>query len=191
MIVIGNKIISEEIKDKEFVCNLAACKGACCVEGDGGAPIELDEMEDMEEIYEKVKPFLTPEGIDAIEKQGPFVLEKEDGIMKTPLVKNKACAYVNYKDGITYCGIEKAWMEKKIDFRKPVSCHLYPIRISKLNNGMEAINFEQWDICSPACENGANLKIPVYQFTKNALIRKYGEEFYNALEATVKFMEKD
>ena len=190
MIAIDNKIISEELKDKHFVCNLAACKGACCVEGDGGAPIELDEMDEMEEIQEKVKSYLTPEGIEAIEKQGPFVLDKEDGIMKTPLVNGKACAYVNYKNGITYCGIEKAWQEKKIDFRKPISCHLYPVRITKLQD-MDALNYEQWDICNPACVHGENLKVPIYKFTKEALIRKYGEAFYQTLEATIAFMEKD
>lgn len=190
MIAIDNKIISEELKDKHFVCNLAACKGACCVEGDGGAPLDFDELDIIEDILEDVKPYLTPEGIEAIEKHGPFDLDKEDGIMKTTLVDGKACAFVNYKNGITYCGIEKAWQEKKIDFRKPVSCHLYPVRITKLND-MDALNYEQWNICNPACKHGEELKIPIYKFAKEALIRKYGEDFYNTLEATINFMESN
>lgn len=191
MIIIDDKIVSDELKDKYFVCNLSACKGACCVEGESGAPLDMDELDEMEDNYETVKPYLTPEGIAAIENQGHFVLDSTDGVFKTPLIEGTgACAYVNYKNGIAYCGIEKAWLDKKSEFRKPVSCHLYPVRISKYD-GFEAVNYEQWDICNPACENGAQLKVPVYKFVKEALIRKYGEEFYRQLEAAIEFSEKN
>jgi hypothetical protein len=190
MIIIDDKIVSEELKDKHFVCNLSACKGACCVEGDSGAPLDFDELDVMENIYEKVKSYITQEGIAAIENQGHFILDNEDGVMKTPLIEGTgACAYVNYKNGTAYCGIERAWIDKKIDFRKPVSCHLYPVRITK-HKDFEAVNYERWDICNPACSQGDELKVPIYKFVKEALIRKYGEDFYAALEASIKFSEE-
>lgn len=184
MIAIDNKLISEELKDKHFVCDLAKCKGACCVEGDSGAPLEFDELDIMEdeEFLETVFPYITENGRKNIEEKGPFYLDEEVGQMKVSLKDDDACAFVNYENGIAYCGIEKAWLDKKVDFRKPVSCHLYPIRIQNLGE-YEALNYEQWDICAPACNNGAKLEVPVYKFTKQALIRKYGEEFYNEMEA--------
>lgn len=192
MIVIDNKLISDDIKDKHFVCDLAKCKGACCVEGDSGAPIDIDEMEIMEDeqFLETVFPYLTDEGRKAIENQGPFYLDEEVGEMKVTLKNDNACAFVNYKNGNTYCGIEKAWLEKKVSFRKPVSCHLYPIRIEKYE-AYDAVNYEQWDICNPACSHGESLQVPIYKFTKEALIRKYGENFYAELEATIQHMENN
>jgi len=192
MIVIDNKLISDDIKDKHFVCDLAKCKGACCVEGDSGAPIDIDEMEIMEDeqFLETVFPYLTQEGREAIETKGPFYLDEEVGEMKVTLKKDDACAFVNYKNGTTYCGIEKAWLEKKVDFRKPVSCHLYPIRIEKYE-AYDAVNYEQWDICNPACSHGESLQVPIYKFTKEALIRKYGADFYQELEATIHHMDNN
>jgi hypothetical protein len=191
MIIIDNKLISEDIKDKHFVCDLAKCKGACCVEGDSGAPLDFDELDIMEdeELLAQVFPYLTQEGIDAIEKEGPFYLDNEDGVMKVTLKSDNACAFVNYKNGIAYCGIEKAWLDKKIDFRKPVSCHLYPIRIQSYPE-YDAVNYEKWSICSPACSNGAALQVPIYQFNKEALIRKYGANFYEQLVATIQHMDE-
>lgn len=189
MIIIDDKIVSEDVAKEYFACDLAKCKGACCVEGDSGAPLELDELDVIEDLVDKVKPYLTKEGIDVIEKDGPFYLDKEDGTMKTSLINGGACVFINYKNGIAYCGIEKAWLDKKVSFRKPVSCHLYPIRIEKLHD-YEALNYEEWDICKPACSNGKELKIPIYKFAKNAIIRKYGEEFFRKLEATIEHLEK-
>jgi hypothetical protein len=191
MIVIDNKLISDDIKDKLFVCDLAKCKGACCVEGDSGAPIDMDEMEILEDedFLKTVFPYITEEGRKAIEEKGPFYLDEEVGEMKVTLKDDDACAFVNYKNGIAHCGIEKAWMDKKVAFRKPVSCHLYPIRIQSFPE-YDAVNYESWDICSPACSHGESLKVPVYKFTKEALIRKYGAEFYEKLEATIEHLEK-
>ncbi len=191
MIVIDDKIISEDLKDKHFVCDLAKCKGACCVEGDSGAPIDIDEMEILEDetFLEAVSPYLTQNGRDAIAANGPFYLDEEVGEMKVTLKDDNACAFVNYKNGTTYCGIEKAWMDKKVDFRKPVSCHLYPIRIQSFPE-YDAVNYETWDICKPACSHGQELQVPVYKFAKAALIRKYGESFYENLEATIAHLEK-
>lgn len=191
MIAIDDKLISEDIKDKHFVCDLAKCKGACCVEGDSGAPLEFDELDILEDedFLAAVAPYLTKEGLQAIDENGPFYLDEEVGQMKVILKEDKACAFVNYKNGIAYCGIEKAWMDKKISFRKPISCHLYPIRIQKFED-YDAVNYESWEICNPACSHGESLQVPVYKFTKEALIRKYGVDFYAQLEATIAHLEK-
>lgn len=180
MIEHGKTIISQDLLEKDFVCNLSACKGACCVEGDAGAPLENDEVEKLAEIYPRVKPFLREEGVKAIEKQGTSIKDW-DGEMVTPLVNGKECAYVIYDEkGITKCGIEKAYEAGEVDFKKPLSCHLYPVRITKYSR-FDALNYHKWDICSPACTLGKELEVPVYKFVKDALIRKYGEEWYAEL----------
>lgn len=182
MIIIEEVLISDDVMDKAFVCNLDACKGACCVEGDEGAILEEKELPILENIYPQVKEFITPEGREAIEKQGYYIRNAE-GEYKTPLINNGPCAYIYYDNKIALCGIEKAYREGKIDWQKPVSCHLYPIRIEKIGE-LEALNYERWNICNPACKNGKKLQVPVFRFVKDALIRKYGSEFYDAMEAT-------
>jgi hypothetical protein len=180
MIKIGEVLVSDDIKEKEFVCNLEKCKGACCVEGDYGAPLEEDELEILKEIYPKVKPYLTKEGIKAIEEQGTHVLD-EDGDLSTPTIGGKECAYALYDaKGILKCGIEQAYYDGKIGWKKPISCHLYPIRITKKKN-FEAVNYHKWDICSPACTFGKELGVPIYKFLKEPLIRKYGQDWYEGL----------
>lgn len=182
MIAVGEALISEDLLEKEFVCNLSACKGACCVEGDSGAPLEAEEVKILAEEYPKIEPFLRPEGQRAIAAQGTSVIDEWDGEAVTPLVNDAECAYVTFDDkGTALCGIEQAWKKGATTFRKPVSCHLYPIRIQKYQ-GFEAVNYHKWNICSPACSLGQELKVPVYQFTKEALIRKYGADWYQELE---------
>ncbi|MDX2306294.1 MAG: DUF3109 family protein [Microscillaceae bacterium] len=184
MYVIGNTYISDDIVEEFFVCDLEKCKGACCVEGDLGAPLEKEELPIIEAIYEKVKPYLTSKGIAAIEKQGTFIRDYE-GDFSTPTINGKECAYAFYdKRGILKCGIEAAYRDGKIDFQKPISCHIYPIRISKIGED-EALNYNQWNICAPACRLGAMLSQPIYKFLKEALIRKYGEAWYAELEQLV------
>ncbi len=183
MIIIGDKIISDDIIHQKFACNLEACKGACCVEGDYGAPLELDELPILDAIYDQVKPFLTKKGIIAIEKQGKYVAISREGEFATTLIDNQPCAYYFQDRGISYCGIEKAWMAGKIDFRKPISCQLYPIRVTKAKNGQEFLNYDQWDICGAACANGKKKDIRVYEFLKAPLVRKYGADFYDELAA--------
>ncbi len=182
MIAIDDTLISEEILEKAFVCDLSKCKGACCVEGDAGAPLEKEEKLILEQGYSAVKPYLRKEGIAAIESQGKAVVDPNDGEFVTPLVNGAECAYVIFDEkGVTKCGIEKAWEEGATSFRKPVSCHLYPIRISKYPS-FDAVNYHKWQICAPACSLGAQLKVPVYQFAKDALVRKYGEDWFKQLE---------
>ena len=189
MIQIEDTIISNDLLKKEFVCNLQKCKGICCVEGDSGAPLDEDELEILDEIFPKVKPFLRQEGIDAIEAQGTFIKD-EDGDWVTPLVNNAECAYVIFDEkGITKCGIEKAYEAGVIHWQKPISCHLYPVRIQKYK-AFTAVNYHQWDICSDACVFGKELGVTVAEFLKTPLIRKFGEEWYEQLMAAKKEIKK-
>jgi hypothetical protein len=190
MLAIKDTLVSEEIIEKRFVCDLNACKGACCVKGDYGAPLEDDELEMLEEVYPKVKPYLSKEGIAAIEKQGKYLrYDKKEWV--TPLIKGRECAYTIFdENGIAKCGIEKAYFEGKVEWRKPVSCHLYPIRINKLKNSVEAVNYDKWSICKPACKLGDTLKVPIYKFLKDSLIRKYGEDWYKELELAAEHLVK-
>jgi hypothetical protein len=181
MLQIDHHLISEDIFHEQFECELSQCKGKCCIEGDLGAPLELKELKILEEIYHKLKPFLTKSGIEAIEKQGKYI-EHEKGEFSTTLVNGKECAYLNYENGIAVCAIEKAWKAGAIDFQKPISCHLYPIRIWE-KNGIIGINYEEWEICKCACTKGKKNNVPVYQFLKNAIIRRFGTEFYEILDA--------
>lgn len=181
MFQLGKTIVSEDLLEKEFVCNLSACKGACCVEGEAGAPVTKEEVAILKEIYPKVKGFLRPEGIAAIEAQGTHV-SNSLGELETPLVDGKECAYVTFNErGHASCGIEEAFNTGVIEFRKPISCHLYPVRVQDYSE-FAAVNYHRWPICDDACTLGKELKVPVYKFVKEALIRKFGVNWYNELE---------
>jgi len=181
MFQIKNALVSEEIIEKDFVCNLNACKGACCVDGEAGAPLEEEETEILVDIYVKVKPFLTKAGIAAIEEDGAFV-KGEDGEWETPLVNKNECAYVIYDaNAVAKCGLEEAYNAGATKWKKPISCHLYPIR-TKAYSTFTAVNYHKWEICDPACSLGAELKVPIYKFVKESLIRKFGAEWYAELE---------
>lgn len=181
MFQLGKTIVSEDIIKKEFVCNLSACKGACCVDGDAGAPLDENETKILEAIYPEVKPYLRKEGIEAIESQGVFI-ETEDGELETPLINNAECAYVIFDEKKTaLCAIEQAYNDGKVDWKKPVSCHLYPVRVKDYSE-FSAVNYHQWPICDDACSLGKELQVPVYKFVKEALIRKFGEDWYAQLE---------
>jgi hypothetical protein len=185
MFQLGKTIVSEEIIENDFVCNLSACKGGCCVDGNAGAPLEEKETEILVDVYRAVKPFLRKEGIDAIEDQGAFV-KGEDGEWETPLVNGSECAYVVFdQNGIVKCGIEEAYDKGVIGWKKPVSCHLYPVRVQEYST-LTAVNYHRWEICDPACSLGATLQVPIYQFVKDALIRKFGKSWYAELEQVAK-----
>jgi len=184
MIEVQNALVHEDVISEQFVCNLNKCKGICCVEGDAGAPLEAQERDILEEIYPKIRHLLEPAGIKAIEEQGTSVFDA-DGDLTTPCVGgNKECAYVTFENGITKCGIEKAWEQGLVSWQKPISCHLYPIRITRYPE-FEVLNYDRWHICRDACSFGRELKVPVYRFLKGPLIRKYGEDWYRELEESV------
>ncbi|MFC5411037.1 DUF3109 family protein [Larkinella bovis] len=180
MILIDNTCISDDVAEKFFVCNLDKCKGACCVEGDLGAPLEADELPILEEIYPLIKPYLMPEGVKAIEKHGLYESDGDDGFVTTT-IDGRECVFATYdKRGILKCGIEAAYNDGKVNFKKPISCHLYPIRITKYEN-FHALNYDRWPICNPACSFGEQLGVEVYKFLKEPLIRMYGEKWYGEL----------
>ena len=184
-------LLSEDLFAKNFVCNLKACKGACCWEGEYGAPLEESEIPILKEIYPLIKSYLTPAGIEVLESEGTHV-QDEDDELSTPLIGEEGpCAYINYKeDGTAYCGIEKAYLDGVINFQKPISCHLYPIRLLELPE-YTALNYEQWNICSDACSLGDELKVPVYQFLKEPIIRKFGVDFYEKVEELSNFLQNE
>ncbi len=179
MIQIGNTLLSDDLAEKHFFCDLSKCKGACCVKGDAGAPLSVEEVLLLPEIIDKIKPFLRKEGIEAIEQQGTHILDAENETV-TPLIQGKECAYVVFEKGIAMCGIEKAYIDGAITFRKPVSCHLYPIRIRKYEQFI-AVNYDKWTICEPARQKGEKDGIPLYEFVKDALIRRFGNTWYRNL----------
>jgi len=181
MIVLDHTLITDDLKEAYFVCDLQRCKGACCVEGDLGAPLNDDELDVIDEIYPQVAPYLSDAGREAIEEQGTYIKDYEDDF-STPTVGGKECAYAVYdQQGILKCGIEQAFLEGKTDFRKPISCHLYPLRITSYEE-YDAINYDRLKICSPACSLGAATQTPLYKFLKEPLIRKYGAQWYQRLE---------
>lgn len=185
MIVVDNAVISDDIAENHFVCDLNKCKGACCVEGDLGAPLLEEELPVLDEVYQTVEPYLTEEGKEAIKNQGRYVFD-EDGEFSTPTVDGKECAYATYDEkGILKCAFEQAYNDKKIKFKKPISCHLYPVRITKYDD-YDAINYDRWEICNAACQLGKQLKTPLYKFLKEALVRKYGKKWYDKLCKEIK-----
>jgi Fe-S-cluster containining protein len=181
MIAIENVLISDEVIEAKFVCDLDKCKGGCCEDGDAGAPLEKEERKILDKYFDVIKPYLTKEGLAEIQSQGRYLYDREFGWV-TPTVRGKICAY-GFRDdkGIIKCGIEQAYNDGKLPWKKPISCHLYPIKISKRKEYTN-LNYEPRDVlCNPACALGKKLKVPVYQFLKEAIVRKFGEEFYAAL----------
>ncbi|MEO6537586.1 MAG: DUF3109 family protein [Ferruginibacter sp.] len=186
MIAIENVLVSDEIAKAQFVCDLAKCKGACCVDGDAGAPLENNELKEMDSVVEKVLPYLSKESRTEIKRQGNYVYDKEFGWV-TPTINSKICVYgISDKNGIVKCGIEQAYLDGKIQWKKPISCHLFPVIVTKSKDGVtQFANYEpREDNCKAACQLGKKLKVPVYQFLKEPLIRRFGQDFYEALDAT-------
>lgn len=191
MLIVQGKLVGDEVIQQHFLCNLNACKGACCWEGDFGAPLEKQELVTLEKIYKDIKPFLTEDGIAKLEEKGLYEFHHEENVHGTTLLDNAACAYMTRDEkGIAKCGMEAAYNAGVTDFRKPISCHLYPIRVTvDEHTDFEAINYEAWDICSAACDLGKKEQLPVYKFVKDAIVRKYGEDFYEELDAAAEYME--
>ncbi|PCJ80743.1 MAG: hypothetical protein COA49_07910 [Bacteroidetes bacterium] len=185
MIVVGNKLLSEDIFEVQFSCDIGACQGACCVEGSGGAPLSEEECAILDDIFDDIKPYLRKEGIDVIEKEGLFVVGR-DGTLETPLIEDRACVYTTIsKNGNVLCGIEQAHREGKIEWKKPISCHLYPIRIKELID-FTALNYHKWSICNSALSCGIARETTVLEFCKEALVRRFGLEWYEEALKTMK-----
>ena len=188
MIEIDKTILSLDIFEKYFQCNLDKCKGMCCIDGDSGAPLEQEELKQLENNFEAIKKYLPKINLTEIEKQGFYIID-DDGDYVTPCVENMDCAYLIYENGISMCAFEKAYLKKEIKFRKPISCHLYPIRITEYGD-FDAINYDERMICVSGRILGKNNNILLYQFLKDALIRKYGIEWYNKLVAAANIIQK-
>jgi hypothetical protein len=194
MIEIDGKIVSTDIITEKFLCDLSRCKGICCVEGNAGAPLEADETRVLAGEYANYKPFMTAAGIAEVERQG-FAVVDGDGDLVTPLVGDAGrnadgeCAY-SYRDGngVTLCAIEKAWAEGLTAFRKPISCHLYPIRVAKFGDGSLGLNYHRWAVCEGARELGREKGVPMFRMLREAIVRRFGAEFFEALEAAEKWL---
>ncbi|WP_010523119.1 DUF3109 family protein [Aquimarina agarivorans] len=189
MFQLGKTLVSEDIIEKDFVCNLSACKGACCIDGDAGAPLNEDEVQILKDIYPKVKPFMRPEGVEAVATQGTSIIT-DDNDLETPLINGADCAYVVINEkGTALCAIEEAYNQGEVDWKKPISCHLYPVRVQDYSE-FSAVNYHKWDICDDACTLGTELQVPIYKFVKEALIRKFGPDWYAELEKVATTLKK-
>lgn len=187
MIQIGETIVSQVAFEHAFCCDLSKCKGACCVEGDAGAPLLPSEVPILESIQDAIRPFLRPEGLAALEAQGVAVKD-HDGEWVTPLVDGRECAYVTFDQGVAKCGIEQAAAAGAVDWPKPISCHLYPIRVTKYQD-FDALNVHHWKVCEPACSLGQELKLPVFRFLQGALVRAYGSAWMEEAEEVYQFLQ--
>ena len=187
MIQIGETIVSQVAFEHAFCCDLSKCKGACCVEGDAGAPLLPSEVPILESIQDAIRPFLRPEGLAALEAQGVAVKD-HDGEWVTPLVDGRECAYVTFDQGVAKCGIEQAAAAGAVDWPKPISCHLYPIRVTKYQD-FDALNVHHWKVCEPACSLGQELKLPVFRFLQGALVRAYGPAWVEEAEEVYQFLQ--
>jgi hypothetical protein len=181
------------VVSEQFVCDLNKCKGGCCEDGDSGAPLTNEELETLQQCIGDIMPYCTEEGLKVLEKEGLYRYDAEFGWV-TPTIGGKMCAY-GFRDarGIIKCGIEQAWLDKKISWKKPISCHLFPVKITRSKRqNQEYVNYEpRQDLCKAACKLGKQLRVPVHVFLKDALIRKYGSEFYAALEAAALQIKKE
>ena len=181
MVEIEDKIISDELFEKKFVCDLQKCKGGCCVEGDSGAPLKSKEIKEIAKNLSIIKSEMSTKGLNAI-KNNDFHYVDSDGDKVTKLVDGKECVFVVFdKNNIAKCSIESAFRKNKINFNKPISCHLYPVRVKKYDS-FTAINVDSWHVCKPACECGTELNVPVFKFLKDAIVRSWGLDFFNHLD---------
>ena len=175
MLSIDHVLISDEILNQYFTCDISACRGRCCVEGDAGAPLEEEEIAVIEDFLDDIKPYMSQEGIQIVERNGIFDYDM-DGILVTPLINDRECAFVYFESNIAQCAIEKAFLERKIDFQKPISCHLYPIRIKKFDY-YDRLDYHHWAVCEQAQKSGKILKTTIFDYLSEPLARRYGKEW--------------
>ena len=182
IIEIDNILVSEDILTEEFCCDLDACKGICCVEGDAGAPVTLDEIGGIESALDDVWDDMSASAQAVVDKQGVAYTDR-DGDLVTSIVGGKDCVFTCYQDGCWLCALERAYRDGGTAFCKPISCALYPIREKRLSNGMTALNYNRWDVCRDAVRKGRELHLPVYKFLREPLTRRFGDDFYQKLSA--------
>ncbi len=187
MIDIDGTIVSTDIITERFLCDLSRCRGICCVEGNSGAPLEPDEGRVLAGEYDAYKPWLTPAGVEAIRAQG-FAVTDADGDLVTPLIGEAECAYSFTEGGVTFCAVERAWKEGRTPFRKPISCHLYPIRVARFGDGSLGLNYHRWGVCEGARQLGRERGVPMFRMLREAIVRRFGEDFFAALEAAEKYL---
>lgn len=190
MIEIDGKIVNTDILTTDFMCDITRCKGICCVEGNAGAPLEMDEVDTLEQEYDTYSEYMKPEGRDVIKQDG-FMVVDCDGDYTTPLINDSECAFSYEQNGVTLCAIERAWKEGKTSFRKPISCHLYPIRLINLSNGTVGLNYHRWSVCASAVECGAKAGVPLYKSLREPIVRRFGEEFFEALTQAEKYIKEN
>ncbi len=189
MIEIKDTVVTLDLFREHFCCDLAACKGACCIEGDAGAPVSIDEVAKLEEAVEAVWDELSPKAQKVIKAQG-VVCTDRDGDLVTSIVNNKDCVFTCYDDkGCCYCAIDKAYREGRCNFRKPLSCYLYPVRLSKMGS-ITAVNYHRWDVCKAATCLGKKLNLPVYKFLKEPLIEAFGQEWWDECDIAAAELKK-
>lgn len=185
MIIIDGTVVSDDLISIHFICDLAQCKGNCCVSGDAGAPLETHEISKIEENLDLLVEYLTPAGMQVVLQNGSFDYD-DAGNYVTPLVNDRECAFTGFhENGLSYCTIEKAYLDGKIDFRKPISCYLYPVRLSEAM-GIVHVNYHQWSICNPGRRKGAKAGVALYKFLKDPLIARFGLNWYNQLDTIAK-----
>jgi len=189
IIQVGDVLISSDLLTELFCCDYEKCKGACCVEGDAGAPVTLEEIAGIEDALDTVWGDLCASAQAVIDKQGVAYTDKE-GDLVTSIVRGKDCVFTCYDGDSCLCALEKAYRQGKTRFCKPVSCSLYPIREKNFGNGVIGLNYNRWDICRDAVKKGQALGLPLYQFLKEPLIRRFGEDWYQELLDTVKELKK-
>jgi hypothetical protein len=189
MIIIGNTLVSEDIVSEEFVCNLLKCKGACCEEGDFGAPLNEYDIDSIQENLSNIKPYMSKEGLKVLDQEG-FFEPDPDNLPVTTLIRGRACVFaIKDEHSILHCAIEKAYKDGKSNFRKPISCFLYPVRINEKSE-YNMVNYDRWDICSPACSEGKSLKVPVYKFLEIPLKERFGADWYDQIDSYAKEISK-
>ncbi len=189
MVEIQNTLVSLDLFSRKFCCDLAVCKGCCCIEGDAGAPVEIDEIAQMEEALDVIWDELNPNAQQVIKESG-IVYPDASGELVTNLIKNRDCVFAQHTEsGACYCVFDKAYRDGRISFQKPVSCHLYPVRL-KLIGGMVGVNYDQWGICQCGVELGEKIGLPLYKFLKEPLIRRFGEDWWNECDLTAKELAK-
>lgn len=189
MIEIDGKIVSSDLLTERFLCDLSSCRGICCVEGNAGAPLEEDEVSTLGQEFDAYRDFMTPEGLSTVEQQG-FAVRDGDGDLVTPLVGDAECAYSFSRDGVTLCAIEQAWAAGATPFRKPISCHLYPIRVTRFGDGSLGLNYHRWAVCDGARKLGAARGVPVYKMLREAIVRRFGVSFFEALEIAEEYLSR-